>query len=163
MRQELTSKQLAELRAETDKRLSGGFMHLRVPTVDALLRAAEERNELREQCDYYKRDLDAIRAAIGDVIGLTELGTVEAVAELRRLSVVRLEQIVALQEIIRNDTTPAGIEVRRYREHVDRLRAQRDALVAAADFLIEDSTADIMSARALEQLEAAIRAAKENQ
>jgi hypothetical protein len=51
------------------------------------------------------------------------------VAEAKRLEGVRLAQIASLQEIIRNDTTPAGVEVARFRAEVERLRADlREAM-----------------------------------
>ena len=46
------------------------------------------------------------------------------VAEAKRLDGVRLAQIASLQEIIRNDTTPAGVEVTRFRAEVERLRSR---------------------------------------
>ena len=73
----------------------------------------------------------------GTYIGLDEGAQIAAellaaraeVAEARRLDGVRLSQIVSLQEIIRNDTTPAGVEVARFRVEVERLRADlREAL-----------------------------------
>ena len=46
------------------------------------------------------------------------------VAEARRIDGVRLSQIASLQDIIRNDTTPAGVEVARFRAEVERLRCR---------------------------------------
>lgn len=80
--------------------------------------------EYGPRCTEATRDL--IVAAVNVLPAmLDELDALRAeVAEAKRLDGVRLSQIVSLQEIIRNDTTPAGVEVARFRAEVERLREQ---------------------------------------
>lgn len=111
-----------------------------------------ENQQLRAERDAaLKRivELDEVRAAQGELlsklppsadqlvmaemdaaVARTERDAARAeVAEAKRLDGVRLSQIASLQEIIRNDTTPAGVEVARFRAEVERLRADlREAI-----------------------------------
>jgi hypothetical protein len=85
--------------------------------------------EYGPSCKEPTRDL--IVAAVNALPALLdELDAARAeVAEAKRLDGVRLAQIASLQEIIRNDTTPAGVEVARFRSEVQRLRADmREAM-----------------------------------
>lgn len=99
MATELTAERLAELRARIDNANRKGltFLSLRVLTVDDLLRAAEERDELRARLRH-------------DCKGCPGCGS--------------------------NDC-PDALDAAQHER--DRLRAQRDALVAAADRVVRRS------------------------
>lgn len=63
-------------------------------------------------------------------------------AEILRRFAVQREQIAALQRIIAEDQTPAGVEVARYRSDVERLRMVLRALAAKKKFGTEKEAAD---------------------
>lgn len=94
-------------------------MSLPIGDVRRLLDAAEQSSladlEMREQLQAVKAERD----------------------ELQRIDAVRLDQIKTLQDIIRRDLTPAGIEVEQWRAERDQLRAQRDALLADTEGYLE--------------------------
>lgn len=87
----------------------------------------ELRNHAAALLDAYE-DLQRLRGASGSCAQCEALTRERD--EARRVLEVRTTQVKELQDIIRNDTTPAGREVAAWRSERDALRAKLGALVA---------------------------------
>lgn len=178
MATELTAERLASLRKFMDarKRLGGNFILVSLWTAEDLLRAAEERNGMERErdacCDDYQKE--AIRAHAAE----QERDSLRAENEtLRKRAVECMPMLETLREALGTDLGSGGGFVS-VLDGIDRLRAQRDALVAAADRVVRRSreiewtepNEGGLRQRAMEStvedivaLREAIRAAKENQ